>query len=297
MASPSFCASGPRVAAAFISYNCTDELPRNIEVLAPQVEWTFVIDNGSSSASAETLRRVSDLPQVTLIRLPENLGIAAALNVAMREIHAGGYAWAVTMDQDSRPDAQLVTKLLTAANAADKPIAIVAPLIFSDSDNSLIQGWIPDLRSEHALVIHQTLVCMTSGSLANVETWRIVNGFDDAFFIDYVDNEYCLRCLKHGFYTWQSFEAKIFHKLGARRFHRIGSYRFSATHHSAWRRYFITRNRLNVGLKFWGTQRAYVINDIRNMIIELLKILLVEDQKLAKILSVGRGIRDGLNRH
>ena len=135
---------------------------------------------------------------------------------------------------------------------------------------------------------------MTSGSLTNVEVWKIVNGFDESLFIDYVDNEYCIRCSENGFYTWQSFAARIYHHLGSRRFHRIFRWRFSATHHSAWRRYFITRNRLYVSIKFWRSQRSYVLNDLKNMVVELIKIVLVEDQKLAKILSIVRGLKDGI---
>lgn len=284
----------PRVAAVFISYNCSEELPRNIEVLSPQVGWTFVIDNGSLPGSAGTLQRVKVMSRVTLICLPANVGIAAALNMAMREIDAAGYTWAVTMDQDSMPDASLVADLLTAAKAADQPVAVVAPLIFGAKDNSLIQGWLPAAINEKINITHQTVVCMTSGSLTNVEVWKIVNGFDESLFIDYVDNEYCIRCSENGFYTWQSFAARIYHHLGSRRFHRIFRWRFSATHHSAWRRYFITRNRLYVSIKFWRSQRSYVLNDLKNMVVELIKIVLVEDHKLAKILSIVRGLKDGI---
>ena len=295
MASPALLSMhNPRVAAVFISYNCSNELPQNIEILAPQVGWTFVIDNGSLPGSSGALQRVKAMSRLTLICLPTNVGIAAALNMAMCEIHAAGYAWAVTMDQDSMPNASLVTDLLTATKAADQPVAIMAPLIFGAKDNSLIQGWLPVYINKNQNITHRTVVCMTSGSLINVDVWKFVNGFDESFFIDYVDNEYCLRCSEFGFYSWQSFSAKIYHHLGSRRFHRIFQWQFSATHHSAWRRYFISRNRFSVAIKFWRSQKRYILNDMRNIILELIKIILVEDHKMAKVLSIVRGLKDGV---
>ncbi|HBS29617.1 MAG TPA: glycosyltransferase family 2 protein [Phycisphaerales bacterium] len=82
--------STPELTVIVISYNTRDmtlealrSLARETPALAHEV---IVVDNDSKDASAEAIAR--EFPQVRLIRLRENIGFAAANNLAAREARA-----------------------------------------------------------------------------------------------------------------------------------------------------------------------------------------------------------------
>ena len=287
-----------RVAAVFVSYECGAELVENVRLLGPQVDLVVVVDNGSAAPSGPHLLELEQSGAARVIRLGRNHGIARALNEGMRHAAEAGCDWVVTMDQDSRPDAHLVADLLrdVDAHAGAKPIAIVAPLIYGAEDRLLIQGWAgaEGAGAASPQAAHEVVTCMTSGALTRTAWWSRLGGFDEGFFIDYVDTDYCLRCLAAGAVVLQSFRASLFHHLGNRRSHRIGRVRFSATHHSAFRRYFITRNRILTWRRFARAQPRYVLDDAKGFVVESAKILLVEDDKWNKARATLRGAADAI---
>lgn len=284
------------VAAAFVTYNCGREVLANVADIHPQVDRIFVVDNGSSEESQRYLEQLERSNRVTVIRLGSNFGIAKGLNVGLRAIVDAGYAWALTMDQDSRPDGTMVENLLSGLEAHGEVtrVAMIAPLIRGANDGSLIQGWDASSTDGTAQPPRETMICMTSGALTSTTCWEKVGGFKEEFFIDCVDNEYCLRCISQGFTVLQDFHATLQHNLGRRRYHRLTSrINFSATHHSPMRRYFITRNRIVTWKIYRSLYPHYVRDDIKNALVESVKILLVEDDKWRKCVAIIRGIKDG----
>jgi rhamnosyltransferase len=278
----------PDIAAVFVSYHCTEALLLNVTEILKQVAFVVVVDNGSSESSAGTLQAIERLDRVSLVRLGVNAGIARALNVAMQAAADRGCEWVLTMDQDSRPGENLARGLLADLGHYSEPVAIVAPMMIDAAEGTIIQGWVPP--PELAGKACPIDVCMTSGALTNTRIWAQAGGFNEPYFIDYVDHEFCLRCHDVGALVLQSFNASIYHHLGQREPHRLGRWKYYATHHSAWRRYFITRNRLHLWGAFWRRHRPYILKDMKAMLFETVKILAVEDHKLAKLGAMARGI-------
>lgn len=275
------------LAAVFVSYHCTAALLRNVTEMLKQVAFVVVVDNGSPPASEGTLAAIEHLPGASVIRMHENAGIAKALNVGMQAVSDAGYEWALTMDQDSEPGEGMAAALLADLAEARQNVGIIAPMMIDAADDSIIQGWVA--TAELGTLARPIDVCMTSGALTSTQVWARVGGFNEPYFIDYVDHEFCLRCHDVGAAVLQSLRASIRHNLGKREPHRLGQRTFFATHHSAWRRYFITRNRLHLWSAFWRRHRPYVLKDMRALLTETFKIVAVEDHKLAKIRAMARG--------
>ena len=113
-----------------------------------------------------------------------------------------------------------------------------------------------------------------------------------SLFMDYVDIEFCLRVRQKGKSIVQA-PAVLFHKLGQIRFHNFMGFAFGVTNHSAERRYYITRNRLGLLMRY-GKDWRWGWRESRAMIFDAGKVVLMEDNKWEKIKAMLAGTRDAL---
>ncbi|MDD5223254.1 MAG: glycosyltransferase family 2 protein [bacterium] len=84
----------------------------------------FVIDDGSTDATAEELKRLAGENRgITLLRHPENLGKGAALLTGMRAAAAAA-DFAVTIDGDGQHDPAQAADLVRAIPEGDRPLVV-----------------------------------------------------------------------------------------------------------------------------------------------------------------------------
>ena len=131
---------------------------------------------------------------------------------------------------------------------------------------------------------------MTSGCLLNLRAYRAVGPFLDALFIDFVDNEYCLRLRKHGFLVLRANLARLNHSVGDTR--KFGP--FIATNHSPLRRYYKTRNRFLVFSRYLRDFPGHCLFDLVRLAKEIASIVLFEGEKFAKLRMIWLGFCDFL---
>jgi hypothetical protein len=72
----------------------------------------LLIDNGSGDESAAVLEK--ELPEIPLLALPENLGFAGGCNVGLRHAIEQGYKYALLLNNDAFPEADMLTILYQA---------------------------------------------------------------------------------------------------------------------------------------------------------------------------------------
>lgn len=285
-------ASRHAVCAVIVTYNSGPGLAVNVRTIAAQVDQVILVDNGSNEAGARHIAdAVAVVPTAQILLLGNNFGIAAALNAGIASACNQGFAWVITLDQDSTPEADMVQRLLaTLMESGEQRVAIVGPTLLDAQAHTQLQKSPshPDAENNAA----QPVTLMTSGCLTSVLCWKEVGGFRDDLFIDYVDHEYCLRCTNHGWQLLQS-SAVLNHKLGAMRTHYLfGRIAFNATHHSVLRRYYMTRNRMILWVTYGTCHPKWVAFDVRLFFLELIKIILVEKEKFRKIAAIVLGGRD-----
>src|SRR5262245_4185029 len=117
-----------RVAAVFTAYHPDERLAAAVEAALRGCDSVIVVDNtpagADGSAPASTAPALAG-PGVTVIAHGRNVGLGAALNIAVRELPPDAEA-VLFLDQDSELPAEIVPALV--ADLTDDPaIGIAAP--------------------------------------------------------------------------------------------------------------------------------------------------------------------------
>jgi rhamnosyltransferase len=133
---------------------------------------------------------------------------------------------------------------------------------------------------------------ITSGSLVRVAVFGAVGLFDDALFIDSVDHDFCLRCRRRGLLVIESRDQVLEHAIGQATVDRLLWREVTPAHHSPMRRYYITRNSLEMCRRYLFTDFIWTAEQLYLLGVGALAMLFLEDQRRAKTWAMLRGVRD-----
>jgi rhamnosyltransferase len=273
-------APAEKVAAVVVLYRPDRSVLDNVASYADQVGAVFAVDNDEET-DPTFMSALCDLPNVTCIANGANLGIATALNIGARAARAAGFAWALTMDQDSTATPGMVGRLMACALGATGHVGLVSPV------HRQVDGEPREVPSD----CHEVLTAMTSGNVVSLEALEAVGWFMDDLFIDQVDNEVCLRFWREGYRVLEAGDADLVHRVGDVRKHRF-PYPAYSSNHSAIRRYYIMRNRLWVGRMYESDHPEFGKFERAQMRKDVVKIVLYEREKARKLAMIWRGWRD-----
>ncbi|MEV8000937.1 glycosyltransferase [Pseudarthrobacter oxydans] len=275
-------------------------LRENIAAISPQLPRVIIYDNGSTNSQA-----ISELaaasPNTIVVRSETNDGIAAALNRLAEAALSHGASFLLTLDQDSVCSPGMVSKL--SAELGDG-IGMVTPHIVDR--NKLTLEEFQRLRLPNVERYRQPARrgAITSGALVDLSAWSHIGGFDELFFIDYVDYDFNQRLMEAGYSIVRVNTAPLLHEVG-RATHtwlrvprkdlsgRWHIERFFAFGHSPARCYYKARNRILFTRKH-GRKLGLTHEGIWQIPQQIALTLLFERQRLAKLKGFLRGIRDGL---
>lgn len=222
-------ADSARVFAVVVTYLPEANTLRSLlDALLMQTSGIVVVDNTPDEDSrVENLLGNYSHPEIRLIRLGENKGIARALNLGVDAAIEAEASHVLLCDQDSLPAADMVRELLRAIDFTGrqgrKPGA--AGPTFTDRHTGLtfpFQARIPGkffyghLRPDDANPVGEVLTLITSGTLIPIPVWRAVGPMREDFFIDQVDIEWSHRARAAGFTLLGTSRAIMFHSMGER---------------------------------------------------------------------------------
>lgn len=283
------------IGAVIVTYHPPAQLADSVPALLEQVDEVVIVDNGSGEADRKMLERLSGKPGVRVVLNADNLGVAAALNAGVQRLMASGCAWVLTLDQDSRVTPGMVRKMLDAYEAfpgRDK-VASLAPR-YRDVGNGQVTPVRPAPLHDGMPHSTEVLAVMTSGNLVKAQVFESVGYFNEALFIDHVDNEFCLRCARQGYKILEVRDALLDHRTGTpARYRFLGKLR-STSNHSAMRRYYMARNGVYMCRHFLLSYPDWVLRDAYQFIRSVMAMLLFEDGKQAKLAAVLRGVAHGV---
>lgn len=293
---------GEKVIAIVITYNPDEDFIKNILKIREQVKVILIVDNGSSERSLKFIKQASDLPDINIILNKKNLGIATALNQGFSWASANKFKYALTFDQDSYPSPNMVQKLLDGYCYYPEPskIAIIAPNIIDKAVNVRSRHLRPTGKFTFELVtctngyLEDITFVITAGSLCNLSVYREIGRFQDDFFLDYVDLEYCLHASSLGYKILVACEALLVHSLGKRQERHFFGRKEYPRFHSPDRWYYQSRNRIFILRKYVSIYPFLFFYEGVNVIYGILRMLIFEDQRSSKMKALIFGSIHGL---
>ena len=278
-----------KVGAVVVTYHPDADVLENLRLLQQQVQQTVIVDNGSAPEELLALREVATRLGFRVVENGENLGIAKALNQGVECVRDSGCTSVFLFDQDSTITPGYVHTMTSCFNRSPgmPPLAILVPRYIDRRFGSVLE---PPLASDGHLE-----AATTSGSLIPLEVFGTAGFFAVELFIDGVDYEYSLRVRRLGFTIDECREAILLHSPGTPTHHKgpLGKL-FQAANYSAIRRYYQERNKILVTKRYWQTFPGFCAKQFLTSAKDIVKILLVEDDKLRKGRFFFRGLRDGL---
>lgn len=289
-------AGGDAVAAVVVTYQVDAEaLEGLLRALHGEVAAVVVVDN--ASLAWRELR--SPLP-LQVIRLPHNLGVAAAQNRGVEAALAQGAAQVLLLDQDSRPEPGLVAALrqaLAAAQAAGRPAAAAGPAVVDE--HGVVEGFVRFRSGRYEAIAPPAdgapLDCdmlIASGQLIPRQGWQRVGPMAEGLFIDKVDTEWCLRATQAGLCLLGVPAARLHHRLGERQLRLwFGRWR-TLPQHRPFRYYYMWRNSLLLR-RLPHAGAAWRRADTRQLRSLLLYFGLLAPGRWAALRMMGRGLLDG----
>ena len=276
------------ICTIIVTYNPDDTLEQHVRSLLPQVDRLIVVDNRSRDRYA--IERVATSCGIEVIWNETNFGVATALNLGIeRALSTGHYTWIAPFDQDSRVPPGYMQAMLAAYDACplQASVAVIGP-------RYLCEPGPPDYNHQDRLPYKRIKTTMTSGSLVNSSVFERCGMFDESFFIDYVDHEFCLRLRRYGLETIEASKATLIHRLGTPVSRRFFSRTVVVNNYNATRRYYNARNRLRVYRKFLLSEPAWIIRDAHCWAKEVAKLMLFEQDRKRKMKAMLRGALDAV---
>lgn len=271
------------VAGIVVLYEPTRDVLINMQSYIKQIKKLFVVDN-SENPDNLIVEKIKKIDNTEYIGLNENIGIAAALNIGAERAIEEGYEYLLTMDQDSYASPKMVLKLLDVfSHHSMVGISAAFPV------NKLY----PKLPTDDK--IHKNDVVISSGNLINLKAYSEVGSFRSKLFIDYVDFEFCFRLRRNGYNIYINNAAILSHSVGELKKWRLFGISYYSTNHSPIRLYYRTRNRFYIRNLYYKEFSTFFMHDLWSFIKEIVKIILVESNKFAKLKMIIRGYIDYQN--
>jgi rhamnosyltransferase len=268
------------ICAIYVTYHPDGRFPERLTQIVPQVAHIIIVDNHSNDEAVRMLRTLCAEGNGELIENEENRGIATALNQGICRAIELGYPWALTFDQDSWPDQDLVKTL--SEIYANHPERWKVKIIGSNYRSPITGNPVLNFKNITSSLFVESTVVITSGALMCLRAYEEVGPFRDDFFIDLVDHEYCLRIRSYGYKVLISRRSLITHPLGNESIHRF-LWGQSCYNHSPLRKYYITRNCLTTCGLYGYKEPYWVMRRFGGIFKDALLVILFEREKLEKL--------------
>lgn len=278
-----------KIIAGIVTYNPDlDILEENMRRLSEQCGRIVIADNASQNISG-ILELTQNINGAWVFQNAENGGIAKALNQLVKIACEDNFDWILTMDQDSfilpglieryvrfeaRSDVGMITCNVMERNAYGSDV------IVEDDSYEFVDK------------------CITSGCYTNTKAVKSLGGFDEGYFIDYVDFDMCIRMIQNGYQVLKLNYNGILHSTGnlkpltilGRPF-KTGAGPVNIYHESPERVYWFFRNTVFFWRKYKAEGISYT-NPI-HILWRAILIILFEKPKGRKIKMIVKGVIAG----
>ena len=212
-----------------VCYNGAKTILNTVQscLITVKSDYVLAVDNGSTDPTLTILKSIQD-KRFEIISMGYNSGLGTAFNLGVTAAHGMGAKWLYILDQDSVLAAGCLEKLFQTAQCLLKHIpsvSAISPTVRCRAYPEIIHyplKWNgkrlqPEIYGKKSSFSEAVQVDspISSGTLYRVDALKTIGGFNESYFIDFVDHDCHLRLRKAGFTLWWAKNAEIFHQLGA----------------------------------------------------------------------------------
>lgn len=273
------------IAAVVILFNPEGAVAKRILSYAQEVDRLFVMDNTEENfRSKDAVKEVLPLPHVLYFHDGENKGLSFRLNQAANLAKEQGCQWLLTMDQDSFfPEGSFAAYLNCLQDHQGTESTAMLGVAFGQE-----AAWSPHCASEE---VEQLI---TSGSVLNLAVFAKTGPFDEALFIDRVDQEYCLRARLLHYKIIQFNNIFLHHNLGVKTsgLSLKSLKRTSRTLHTPVRLYYMLRNYLYLKDKYKVQDPASIAFMKKELLLRIKNNFIYGSRRLELLQYLYRGFSD-----
>lgn len=257
-----------KVSCGITLYHPTKNELSKIELYSNIFEIVYIIDNTPVNSVLDT----KCLPvNSCVLSENENLGLSKSLNMLCSKALSDGFIFLCLLDQDSVFDVLSINQIVKVINENENEnVGIFSPRIIYSHKNEY----------RFNSLTEPILWAITSGSFINLNAFKVVGKFDENYFIDRIEYDYCELLRENGFDIIQVNNATLNQSLGNVKC----IYNKEIYQHSPLRNYYQFRNRAYFYL--FKSRRTIFYNIWRfasGSAAQILKIIVFEDQKIKKI--------------
>lgn len=278
------------VFAVVVLYNPDlDNVKRLVSDLSKNNVRSIVVDNSEQKINFSR----DDFSEY--IWMGGNKGIASAQNVGIEHAVSLRAEKIVFFDQDSQLTPDFIGSLLSTFNCSD--VKIAAPVFYD-----IVKGFGYKLVDISPLGFRRKVspeklndqldisVTISSGTMVDASVFDKVGKMNDSLFIDYVDTEWCLRCLYHGYKVRINPAAVMYHSIGDKSLSFFG---FNIPVHSPVRRYYRIRNSILL-FGFPHVPKLLALREFVFAIIHQIIIITFSKNRLDQLKSMFSAVADGV---
>ncbi|MEX2030834.1 MAG: glycosyltransferase [Anaerolineales bacterium] len=288
--------------AVIVTHNPDIHWPVRVRAASAQVAAVVVVDNGSKPVPSKKLERAWGQAPIVFLSNQDNVGIGAAMNRGFRWAARNQFEWILTLDQDSLPAPGMVRRLIEAIerHPARDEIGLVAPMARDPEvphEARFLRPWGPlafHYSRCRGVWLDDVTFVNSSGCLHRAWVHRVLGGFREELFLDYVDIDYCLRARRRGIQILVVCGAELRHRVGRRRERTLWKGRHYPTFHDPVRWYYMSRNRVQMWLGHAWRTPHWAVYDALAGVNSAFRMLAFEDRRREKIRMSLRGVWDGI---
>lgn len=276
------------VAAVVVAFNGEETIEKCILSVVSQVDMVIVVDNASSDRTLEILYSIQIIyPTIKIIKNKQNVGLAAALNQGIDVALFEQYQWVLTLDDDSVAEPDMIFHQLQAYQKLplkiQDQVGIVAP-------NYVTSKGIVYKEKKPFFVV----ATITSGQLVKTDIINMIGKLKSDFFIECIDQEFCLRVKKFNLKTLLVPKAILNQRLGNPTLRWFLWKKIAIANHAAFRYYYLYKNSFFLYKNYFFISPGWVIKNIISNFYLLLKIAFFEKEKFKKFQMIVIGCKEGL---
>ncbi|MFB9974853.1 glycosyltransferase [Allobacillus sp. SKP2-8] len=249
-------------------------------------ERVYIFDNTEGVDCKRNKDYFANKVGFTYLSNQQNDGLSVAFNIMCQRAVTDGFDYICIFDQDSFITSSDLSKMKSfIEKSPSNKVGIYVPYIMYshlNEDKAILKGGVDSIEVDWAI---------SSGSFINLSVFNETEGFDENYFIDRLDYDYCYTIRDLGYKVVRINNVFLHQNLGEERkvlFRNVSQ-------HNVIRHYYIFRNRLYFYIKKDKVSLYSLIKLCSISIKHLLQILLSEEQKKRKIKMIIISCKDFIN--